>query len=568
MSSIFITGKDIVHNLYKLHFHYVLSMGAVFALFSAWYFWIPKIIGLNYNIYLAKIHFWIFFVGVNVTFFPQHFLGLQGMPRRISDYPDAFAGWNLISSLGSLISVIATWLFLDITYKQLKTGDVSSKYTWYIPQHFTDYLQSLLTRAYSSLEWGLSSPPKPHAFITLPKMSTLYSLFYLNEYVTNGYKEIILDLIPLLSIIAGLLVIITKNPIISVIFLIGLFFTIAGYLIILGINFIGISYLLVYVGAVSILFLFILMLINVRISELFSENSNAIPLALLVILGFSSSLSNVLPYSLFSNKYLSNGNFSLIENSSSSLHDKNEILYISNDLSYIENGLLKIKSILNIDDNFNFETNNLYLDNMVYVKSNTCIVSYVTSNIWDNALAYMDHITSIGSIMYTSYSIWLLITSLILLLAMVGSIVITKNKNNSNNNILTVIGLYLNMYFYLCINYKSILKVVCLILIFIIYTVYSINYLGVLYCDGSDPGFRYDAILERFLVHGFKGPYLPASENLDNPYWVSQSQYAFNLSNAMEYSDNLHRAATDWVPHTRPAALNPQKYGEEGRIFL
>ena len=79
-------------------------------------------------------------------------------------------------------------MFLDITYKQLKAGDVSSKYTWYIPQHYTDYLQSLLIRAYSSLEWGLSSPPKPHAFVTLPKMSSLYWLFYLNEIFTNGYN--------------------------------------------------------------------------------------------------------------------------------------------------------------------------------------------------------------------------------------------------------------------------------------------------------------------------------------------------------------------------------------------
>ena len=427
MNSIFITGKDIVHNLYKLHFHYVLSMGAVFALFSAWYFWIPKIIGLNYNIYLAKIHFWIFFVGVNVTFFPPHFLGLQGMPRRISDYPDAFAGWNLISSLGSLISVIATWLFLDITYKQLKAGEVTSKYAWYIPQHFTDYLQSLLIRAYSSLEWGLSSPPKPHAFVTLPKMSSLYSLFYLNEVFTNGYKEIILDVFSLLSIMFGLLVIITKNPIISVIFLIALFFTIAGYLIILGINFLGISYLLVYVGAVSILFLFILMLINVRISELFSETSNAIPLALLVILGFNYSLSTVLPYSLHSNNYLLNtyGNMSLIENYRH-LDQNNEILYISNDLSNIDTGLFNISSILNIDKNLQFEINNLSLNNLVYVKSSTGDISYVTSNIWDNALAFTDHITSIGNIMYTSYAIWLLITSIILLLAMVGCIVITK----------------------------------------------------------------------------------------------------------------------------------------------
>ena len=423
MNSIFITGKDIVHNFYKLHFHYVLSMGAVFALFSAWYFWIPKIIGLNYNIYLAKIHFWIFFVGVNVTFFPQHFLGLQGMPRRISDYPDAFAGWNLISSLGSLISVIATWLFLDITYKQLKTGGHSYKYTWYIPQHFTDYLQSLLIRAYNSLEWGLSSPPKPHAFITLPKMSTLY---YINEYITSGYREIILGIIPLISIGSGLFVIITKNPIIAVIFLISLFFTIAGYLVVLGVNFIGISYLLVYVGAVSILFLFILMLINVRISELFSENRNAIPLALLVILGFSYSLSTVLPYSLFSNSYLLKTYGNSIENNTNSLADKKEILIISNDLSYIENGL-NIKSILNIDENFNFDTNNLYVNNVVYVESNTNKVSYIVSSFWENALWYMDHIASIGNIMYTNYSIWLLIISIILLLAMVGSIVISKD---------------------------------------------------------------------------------------------------------------------------------------------
>jgi len=105
-------------------------MGAVFALFSAWYFWVPKILGLDYNIMLAKVHFWIFFVGVNVTFFPQHFLGLQGMPRRISDYPDAFAGWNLISSFGSIISVIATWLFLYVVYVQLVEGKPVSRYPW------------------------------------------------------------------------------------------------------------------------------------------------------------------------------------------------------------------------------------------------------------------------------------------------------------------------------------------------------------------------------------------------------------------------------------------------------
>jgi len=163
------------HDTYYVvaHFHYVLSMGAVFALFSAWYFWIPKIIGLDYNITLAKVHFWLFFIGVNVTFFPQHFLGLQGMPRRISDYPDAFAKWNLISSVGSIISVVSTWLFLMITYLQLVNGNPVSRYPWLTPQFYTDMLQSLLNRAYPSLEWCLNSPVKPHPFVDLPVQSNV-----------------------------------------------------------------------------------------------------------------------------------------------------------------------------------------------------------------------------------------------------------------------------------------------------------------------------------------------------------------------------------------------------------
>ena len=156
-----------------MHFHYVLSMGAVFALYSAWYFWIPKILGVNYDKSLSKIHFWILFVGVNITFFPQHFLGLQGMPRRISDYPDAFAGWNFVSSFGSIISVIATWLFLHILYKQLVVGKVTSRYPWLIPEFNYDLLQILLRRSYNSLEWGLNSPPKPHAFVSLPLQSVV-----------------------------------------------------------------------------------------------------------------------------------------------------------------------------------------------------------------------------------------------------------------------------------------------------------------------------------------------------------------------------------------------------------
>ena len=148
-------------------------MGAVFALYSAWYFWIPKILGLGYNGSWGKVHFWVLFVGVNVTFFPQHFLGLQGMPRRISDYPDSFAGWNLISSFGSLISVMATWLFLYVVYMQLTLGISTSRYPWLTPQFYSDILRALIERSYESLEWGLSSPPKPHSFVSLPLQSNV-----------------------------------------------------------------------------------------------------------------------------------------------------------------------------------------------------------------------------------------------------------------------------------------------------------------------------------------------------------------------------------------------------------
>jgi cytochrome c oxidase subunit 1 len=161
------------HDTYYVvaHFHYVLSMGAVFALYSGWYFWIPKVLGMLYDVTLGKLHFWVLFIGVNVTFFPQHFLGLQGMPRRISDYPDAFAGWNIISSFGSIISVVATGLFLHIVYLQLVGNKNLSRYPWYAPPVFYDYLQILLSRLYTSLEWCLTSPPKVHAFVSLPLSS-------------------------------------------------------------------------------------------------------------------------------------------------------------------------------------------------------------------------------------------------------------------------------------------------------------------------------------------------------------------------------------------------------------
>jgi len=95
------------------------------------------------------------------------------MPRRISDYPDAFAGWNLISSIGSLVSVVATALFLHIVYLQLVEGKSSARYPWYTPEFFSDYLQIILKRSFESMEWALNSPPKPHPFISLPLTNML-----------------------------------------------------------------------------------------------------------------------------------------------------------------------------------------------------------------------------------------------------------------------------------------------------------------------------------------------------------------------------------------------------------
>jgi len=222
------------------------------------------------------------------------------------------------------------------------------------------------------------------------------SLFVLSETFTNGYRAEVLDFLSLASVICGILVIISKNPVVSVLFLIGLFLSISSYLIILGINFIGLSYLLVYVGAVSILFLFILMLINVRISELLSDTSNSIPLAAFITVAFNYCVYQILPYSIAAfNSYTIDINNTI-----------NDIWY--NNYSDFLNKF------------FNF--NGTGLDKGE--------ISFVTSKIWDGNLAESSHISSIGNIMYTSHSIWLIITSVILLLAMVGAIVITIKQQN------------------------------------------------------------------------------------------------------------------------------------------
>ncbi len=152
-------GMDVyLHDTYYVvaHFHYVLSLGAVFAIFAGWYYWIGKMSGRQYPERWGRIHFWITFVGVNLLFFPQHFLGLAGMQRRISDYPDAYAGWNMVSSIGAFISVAAAVLFVFIALYTLKAGRrVESNY-W--------------GEGATTLEWSLSSPPPFHQFEVLPKI--------------------------------------------------------------------------------------------------------------------------------------------------------------------------------------------------------------------------------------------------------------------------------------------------------------------------------------------------------------------------------------------------------------
>jgi len=169
--------------------------------------------------------------------------------------------------------------------------------------------------------------------IGLPE-NMMDNLFLLNETFTNGLSYNIINLITVTSISCGIFVVISKNPIVSVLFLIGLFLNIAGYLMMLGMNFIGLSYLLVYVGAVSILFLFILMLINVRISELTSDTSNSIPLAVIIGIIFIITLYKLLPSNIVISNVLSTQNYILnikgnSLNSSSYLVNNNELLFVT-----------------------------------------------------------------------------------------------------------------------------------------------------------------------------------------------------------------------------------------------
>nr|YP_009257652.1 NADH dehydrogenase subunit 6 [Ilyonectria destructans]ANH54312.1 NADH dehydrogenase subunit 6 [Ilyonectria destructans] len=217
----------------------------------------------------------------------------------------------------------------------------------------------------------------------MDQLVTVYEIF------SNGYLTGSLDLISIMALLCGIAIIINKNPIISIIFLIGLFASIAVYLILLGLTFIGLSYLIVYIGAVSILFLFILMLINIRTSELQSNNKNSIPLGLFITLLTNFTLFQLLPYYM-----------AILNNYSNKL---NTIIY--------------------------YLPWNKYTDVVNYINKNINInnanVMFVSSSNWDGNMAETSHISAIGNILYTSYNMWIFMASFILLLAMVGAIIIT-----------------------------------------------------------------------------------------------------------------------------------------------
>ena len=204
-------------------------------------------------------------------------------------------------------------------------------------------------------------------------MNTLYIIIstHLQEFAIEY-----LYLFSMGSILCAILVIINKNPIVSVLFLIGLFVLISGYLMLIGMNFIGISYLLVYIGAVSILFLFILMLINIRISEIQTESNNSLPLAIIISISFYIALYDIVPYKL-------------------------------------------------TERNTNEHSITSFLAPNFFKDSSINDIKLLNCPTWDANLIEVLHITSIGNVLYTNYFLWLILASIILLLAMVGTIIIT-----------------------------------------------------------------------------------------------------------------------------------------------
>ena len=209
------------------------------------------------------------------------------------------------------------------------------------------------------------------------------------DHILSGYKSESLEFISVLALFFGAIVIIIKNPIGSLMCLIGLFGVISVYLVLAGLNFIGLSYLIVYIGAISILFLFILMLINIRTSELLSNSVNSVPLALLIIILLNYAWFQISP------QYIS---------------------YTDSTDSIINGSVYTniISEFLNTWKSMVFGSDNSIAN-----------VMFVTSNNWDGFITETNHAATIGMVLYTVFNMWLLLASIILLLAMVGAIIIT-----------------------------------------------------------------------------------------------------------------------------------------------
>jgi cytochrome c oxidase subunit 1 len=148
-----------LHETYYVvaHFHYTMSLGAVFSIFAGFYYWFPKMTGYMYNEKLGNLHFWLLFIGVNLVFFPQHFLGLAGMPRRYIDYPDAYSLWNFWSSIGAYVAGLGTLVFLYLVYEAFSKKRVAGDNPWGVGA--------------TTLEWTLPSPPAFHSYETLPRIT-------------------------------------------------------------------------------------------------------------------------------------------------------------------------------------------------------------------------------------------------------------------------------------------------------------------------------------------------------------------------------------------------------------
>lgn len=235
------------------------------------------------------------------------------------------------------------------------------------------------------------------------------NLMIISESITSGFSPLALDLLSFGAILSAILVITTRNPVISVLFLIALFVNIAGYLILLGISFIGLAYITVYVGAIAILFLFVIFLLDIKLAELHQDNTNnSLPIGLIVGVGFLYPLYSIIPSNITEMKSLSYQIFNWLN---SLITGVNSSIIIENEKNFLNSSI-----------------------DQPYKNFSKLDIESVFINVWDGNFATFSHISSIGNIMYTNYLIWFFVASLILLLAMVAAISLTFKPNEFSHS--------------------------------------------------------------------------------------------------------------------------------------